>query len=337
MLRFLPLLLFAICSAAAESTLHEQVVALADGGTTPRLSLSNGEVAIAVLPALGGKIASLTGRNGREYLSRSDKPYRTRQPGTPFSDSEFDGIDECFPTVGACAYPAAPWAGLKIPDHGELWSQAWTRSAGPGLTLEATGITLPYRMRRSITLQGPTVTLDYTVTNTGDAPLQYLYAFHALLVGNTGCGVAWAETQPIVLSYSREGFLGASGTTLAWSDLHGPGKPLGDGQFVRDSGRYYKYFASPLATGQATAFLTGYMGPHDQAILMMTWPIADLPHVAVWCSEGNVGHHLGVEPTTAPVDTLAQAAAAGQARSIPAHGAVTWSITLSIVTPQPKP
>ena len=331
MLRCLPLLLVAIWTSAAESTLHEDAVALADGGTTPRLTLSNGVVSIAVLPDLGAKISSLTDRTGREYLSRSDKPYRARHPGAPFGDSEFDGIDECFPTVGGCEYPAAPWTGLKVPDHGELWSQAWTRSAGLGLTLEAHGIVFPFHMRRSITLEGPAVTLAYTVSNTGDAPLQYLYAFHALLAGDTGCGMQWPDSQPILRSYSRDGALGASGTTVLWGAFQVAGQPFSQHQFVRDSGRYYKYFASPMTTGHAVARLA------DGATLTMDWPVSELPHLALWCSEGNVGHHLGAEPTTAPVDTLAQAAAAGQARTIPAHGTVSWSITLTPRLPAAAP
>ena len=324
------LLLAASAAWTAEVRIERTEVALADGSTSPRLTLRNDHLAIAVLPELGGKICSLTDAKGREQLSRSGKAYRARAAGMVYGDSEFDGIDECFPTVGGCAYPLAPWKDVAIPDHGELWNQAWQRldSADGTLVLEARGALFPYRFRRAMAVDGETVTLDYTVVNEGDWPLSYLYAFHPLLDAATGDGFMWPDDQPVLVAYSWKQWLGDSRATT-WSALTGGGEPFAPRQFVRDSGRYYKYIATPLTSGAADVRRT------DGTTLALRWDPAALPHLAVWCSEsgGIPGlNHLAPEPTTAPFDTLDQAHAAGQARIIPPHGSASWRIALTLRT-----
>ena len=46
-------------------------------------------------------------------------------------DYDASGFDECFPTIGACAYPEAPWQGVIAPDHGELWTLPWAWQEAP--------------------------------------------------------------------------------------------------------------------------------------------------------------------------------------------------------------
>lgn len=329
------LLLLAAGAWAAEIRIERTEVPLADGGTSPRLTLRSDKLAIAVLPELGGKICSLTDAKGREQLSRSGKAYRARTATMVYGDSEFDGIDECFPTVGGCTYPVAPWKDVVIPDHGELWNQAWKQieSTDGSLVLEARGVLFPYRFRRGIAVDGETVTLDYTVTNAGDAPLSYLYAFHPLLDAVTGDGLVWRDDQPVTVAYSWKQWLGNKGLgdsrTTTWSALTGGGKPFPPQQFIRDSGRYYKYIATPLTSGAADVHRA------DGTSLALRWDLAALPHLAVWCSEGGGVpglNHLAPEPTTAPFDTLAQAHDAGQARILPPHGSASWRIALTLRT-----
>jgi hypothetical protein len=90
--------------------------------------LENSQIALIVVPALGGKITSLIGKpSGREWLwSNPYLPTKQARHGDSYT-AEFDlgGWDECFPSVSKTAYPVDPWAGKEITDHGEIWSQAW--------------------------------------------------------------------------------------------------------------------------------------------------------------------------------------------------------------------
>ena len=170
------------------------------------------------------------------------------------------------------------------------------------------------------------VTLDYLVSNDGDAPLQYLYAFHPLLRAASGDGLEWPADQPLTVAYSHRGSLGTGGTRTTWGALNRDGRPLSTRQFIPDSGRFYKYFATPLAAGRAT------LRRADGGTLALAWDALAQPHLAVWCWEGEHPglNHLAPEPTTAAVDSLAQAAATGQTRAIPAHGTAAWRITLTL-------
>ncbi len=48
-------------------------------------------------------------------------------PAMPTSIGDYDigGFDECLPTISACLYPEPPFAGVMMPDHGEVWALPW--------------------------------------------------------------------------------------------------------------------------------------------------------------------------------------------------------------------
>jgi len=86
--------------------------------------LTNETAEIAVMPQLGARLLSLRNlHSGREWLWRPTGPLRLfrNSPGAEFSTGTMVGADECLPTIAACDV-----AGRKLPDHGEVWTQAWT-------------------------------------------------------------------------------------------------------------------------------------------------------------------------------------------------------------------
>ena len=88
-----------------------------DGFTVVGLRSANLE--LAVVPELGAKIISLRSLpSGHQWLWRPTpelKLFRNK-PGDDFATSTMTGIDECIPTISACA-----WRGRNLPDHGEDW------------------------------------------------------------------------------------------------------------------------------------------------------------------------------------------------------------------------
>ena len=303
-------------------------VALEGGGATPRLRLDNGRIAIAVLPELGGKIVSLRRVDGREFLSRSDRPYRRRVQGQEYGETEFDGIDELFPSLGSCEIASGPWQGRRVPDHGELVTLPWQVVEGPGIALEVASPVFPYVFRRTATLEDDTLVLDYAVTNTSIHPFAFTYTFHPLFAGEAGCRFDIPDALPMTVSWSKQSFLGARGEVKPWGDLpDGVGGRFRDSIFAPGSGRYYKLFSPRLSEGR---FRLVYA---DGGAMEMRWPAGILPHYAIWCSEGGVGslHHIGLEPTTDTVETLVGAIADGVAPEIPAKGSRTWQIRLRLI------
>ena len=303
-------------------------VALEGGGATPRLRLDNGRIAIAVLPELGGKIVSLRRVDGREFLSRSDRPYRRRVQGQEYGETEFDGIDELFPSLGSCEIASGPWQGRRVPDHGELVTLPWQVVEGPGIALEVASPVFPYVFRRTATLEDDTLVLDYAVTNTSVHPFAFTYTFHPLFAGEAGCRFDIPDALPMTVSWSKQSFLGARGEVKPWGDLpDGVGGRFRDSIFAPGSGRYYKLFSPRLSEGR---FRLVYA---DGGAMEMRWPAGILPHYAIWCSEGGVGalHHIGIEPTTDTIESLSGAIAVGAAPEVPAKGSRTWQIRLRLI------
>jgi galactose mutarotase-like enzyme len=153
------------------------------------------------VPALGGKLVSLR-LAGREWLWTSDTLVR-RAPGEAdaaddasyVETADTGGFDECLPTVGACTLPGdlpGPAAGVRLPDHGELWSQhaptertAAPADAGRGAESAVTrwsGRRLRYAFARTVTVEADgAVRMEYALTSTADAPLPFLWSSHPLL------------------------------------------------------------------------------------------------------------------------------------------------------------
>ena len=157
----------------------------------PALRLVNGPLTLTLIPDLGGKIAVWEDRRrGLSWLWRNPYlPWRLPQAEARYVQ-EFDlgGWDECFPAIAPGIYPADPWVGTPIPDHGELWSQPWKIQIrieeGKRLivTGAAEGRSFPYRFERTLILEAdrPAVRIRYRLQNTAEHTFYFLWAAHPL-------------------------------------------------------------------------------------------------------------------------------------------------------------
>lgn len=311
-------------AAAAE----RGALALDQGGPVTTWRLDGEALSATFAPALGGKLISLQLADGTELLSRSDRPYRPRSAGAAYGETEFDGMDECFPAVAPGPYPLDPWRDREVADHGDLCQQAWeVIDLDGGLTLQARGQFFPYRFTRRAELSGATLHLRYRVENLGTDPFACSYANHPLFAAATGCGLELPDDVPITLALSRAKALGERGASATWAEFTRPdGRLLATSQFASDSGEYYKYIAGPMTDGAATFRHAAGHRVH------LRWDASVLPYLAVWVSQGAVGglHHFGAEVAMSRHDALDQAHAAGEAAVIPPGGELTWTISMRV-------
>lgn len=151
---------------------------------------------VEVIPALGGKIASLRLAD-REWLWTSDVlPWARPDEALAAADdasyvelADTGGYDECLPTVGACRLPpdVPGVGGVALPDHGELWSQfaATERVDGPGepeLVTRWSGRRLAYQFSRAIAIEADgAVRMRYALESRAREPLPFLWSSHPLL------------------------------------------------------------------------------------------------------------------------------------------------------------
>lgn len=238
----------------------------------PAWSLSNEQVSLVAVPELGGKVASVrTGSEGAELLFQPTEPYRSRQPGDLFADHDASGWDECFPSV----LPEG-----VLPDHGEVWTLSFVAWAeADTLVLEAEGRVLPYRYRKTLRLDGPTIVCRAEITNQGPTPWAAVWTLHALF--------AWEDRLELVPPAGLQAppLAAAGGDVKTWHQV--PDGPVS----------------------------CGLRFPGLGAALTLAWDGTDLPGLGLWMTNGGFrgDRNLAWEPSSAPFDRLSEAQAAGQA------------------------
>ena len=164
------------------------------------LALESEALRVVVTPEVGAKIVSLYDRRaGREWLVTPDQTgavppnlFRAWPYGTEYNANQCGGWDEMIPTILACPYPAeGANHGKQLPDHGEAWTLPWQEigSSEAEIALELSGQALPYRLRRTLSVDRDTLALAYTLENEGDEPLAYLWAAHPQFACDPGATI----------------------------------------------------------------------------------------------------------------------------------------------------
>jgi galactose mutarotase-like enzyme len=302
----------------------------------PALMLASARLRVVVLPDLGGKLASIFDlERGREWLSINPwLPWRLPPPGASFV-RQFDlgGWDECFPNVAPGPYPAPPWQGRPLPDHGELWAQPWrVVEQGARLVLRTEGSILPYRFERTLTLGGDTLLFDYQLENQADDPLHYLWSSHPLLAIRTGMHIKLPPETPVRLWGQSD--LGPSGWKLSWPTAVVNDKLVDLSQVpAPTAGWAAKLFAGPLPAGWAELH-----DPHDGATLHFAFDPTAVPFIGLWCNYGGWSgsaspplYNLGFEPCRGAPDDLAVALDDWQtAATLAPHSTDRWSLRVTV-------
>lgn len=308
-----------------------------------------GACAVTLLPHLGGKIASI--RVGEtELLQAPLTPYAPRTRTMGFDQADASGWDECLPSVAACTVYTSAGA-AHIPDHGDLWRVAWLEAA-PGheaapvtdaeslsLTLAADCFSLPLSVTRTLTLtensNGWQLHAAYSVTNSGYAPTPWSWAAHPLFTAEAGDRIQLPESiRNLRIEGSGGGRLGKGGDTATWpvavladgsrTDLslaQGPDSAIGD-----------KLFAGPLAAAENWCALER---PKAGLRIKVRFNPEATPYLGLWICYGGWPERPGprqvcvaLEPTTAPVDSLA--ATGPWSRQLAPGESFSWSMTVEI-------
>jgi galactose mutarotase-like enzyme len=301
--------------------------------------IESGDCSVTFLPALGGKIASISVR-GLELLQGPLAPYGPRTQTMAFDEGDASGWDECFPSVNACTVntPAGP---ASVPDHGDLWRVPWhlVTSSSMCATFRAQCFSLPLELQRTTTLlktdEGWRLRADYKVTNSGDYPAPWSWTAHPSFAVETGDRIVLPESiHELRLAYSRGGRLGEEDAKVSW-----PMAALAQGEHTDlslveppESGIGEKLFAGPLAAHENWAALER---PGARLRIRFRFNPAATPYLGLWICQGGWPDRPGpkqncvtLEPSTTAHDSLAQT---GPWSRILAPGqAATWPMIVEI-------
>ncbi len=301
-----------------------------------RIRLANTELEVEVVPAEGGRIASIRSRSsGVEFLTQAHEGRTPSPPGlqADFSRGPCAGAEECLPTVGACE----DMRGRPAPDHGDFWQIPWTvREEEPGcLSMHATGFSRPLRLERRLRLKGSAMELEYTVRNVGTEAVSFLYAWHPLFATDPGDRVVLpSEVEDLALIYSSTGRLGSVAREVAWP-LAGGKTDLSVAQSP-DAGTAEMFYTRMLSVGRCGL----YRNAAQQGIIVRFDP-ERLPFLGLWFCFGGWPDDarngkqvaIALEPTVAPYGTLREAEANGLAPLLQPSETMAWRLSVELTAP----
>jgi hypothetical protein len=252
--------------------------------------LHGGGTRVKIVPALGGKIASLQ-LLGREWLWTND----TMEPRAPVYGSSYvetadtGGYDECFPTVAPCQLPSgvAGFGGVSLPDHGELWAQGAVQVTPVGA-----------------------VALRYEVSNNGDAPLPFIWSAHPLFPLTPATRLDLPDGARVRV-YSQHGdALRGMASEFRWPHVRLE-KRIADLSIPDTLARHYacKLFLDMPADGSMVAIEEGDLR------LEAVFEARQVPNIGLWLNKrqwtpfprGKPYLNLGLEPCIGAADALTDA------------------------------
>jgi galactose mutarotase-like enzyme len=290
------------------------------------VELSGGGSRVVLVPELGGKLSELH-LGGRQWLWTSTTiAHRAASEAVAADDAvsyvltaDTGGFDECFPTVGACTLPAAagPFAGLALPDHGELWSQTpevTVQLGGEGgdrATCVWRGRRMPYTLTRDLRVAPDgAVHVRYAAANAGAVPMPFLWSAHPLVPLTPRTRVVLPDRSPVRVDAEHGVKLGGRGSVHEWPHVEVDG-------VTRDLSRPYEAmggadYACKLFLGVTGGLIALEEGRHR---LLVEYDAAEVPDFGLWINRrgwtpfagGTPYCNLAFEPCIGAPDSLADA------------------------------
>lgn len=292
------------------------------------------DLRLTVVPGHGAKIASLIHkRTGREYLyQQPGERFRKASYAEPYGNGEISGFDEMFPTISECYCDWGPWAGTKMPDHGEVWSMPWKcERTDSEVRTWVHSVRFPYVLTRTASFARPnTILLRYQVENLSAFDFPALWSAHPLFNMVPGTRVIVPPEARHILNTVEGPALGSYGERFDF-----PIARTADGKEFDlsrtnppESKLYFKYFF-------LDDFKEGFVIVHEpktRETVGLAWPVQQVPYLGMWVNEGgwDGGYHIAPEPCTAPYDRWDVARQWGKLPVIPAFGRQQWELRITV-------
>jgi galactose mutarotase-like enzyme len=230
---------------------------------------------------------------------------------------------------------------VDVPDHGDLWRVAWQvlHCANGSIAMRGECFSLPLALVRTVTLtrteKGYRLHAEYKVTNTGATETPWAWSAHPGYASEAGDRVLLpASIQSLRLEGSGGGRLGKGGDTVAWpiAKLVAGGETDLSIATPPETGTGDKLFAGPLAAAENWCALER---PKAGVRLRIRFDPALTPYLGLWLCNGGwpdrpgtKQHCVALEPTTAPVDSLA--IPGPWSRTVAAGQSFTWPMTVDL-------
>lgn len=280
--------------------------------------LENEHLRVRVIPELGAKISQITDKQAQyDWLwTDESRPLRSRNNYDAYEAHDISGFDECFPNIGKGTYPGNP--NIVMPDHGELWTKAWTcENSGNVITTTATGTVVPYKFQRKIELKEDSLLFSYSIENIGDTDFYGFWSAHPLFNAVEGMEIQVNGNPEMTKEFGFSSRLGADGLDgyfghldkYQWPHTIGADNQKYDiSQVTLNKSLTDKVVLKSPRDGRVTL-----LNPQKNCSLSFNFDPSEIPFVGLcynldaWPSTGEKGRWLAIEPTHGCTDKLDEA------------------------------
>ena len=289
-------------------------------------ALENEALSAVVLPAHGGKVASIIYRpRGFELLFQNPKGvFRRAGRGDDFSMFEACGFDEAFPTVDACVFETAGET-LSYPDHGELWSAAFEpKMDGGGILLSYHSPVLGYRYEKRFSLEGERLVCRYRIENPTGRDLPALWVCHLLVRCEPDMRLLLPPGVMQVQNVFSSDWLGQRRALLSWPLAEGPRGQVDLSRMPPD-GQLKYYVRGRVRAGQC-----GYEYPRSGVRALLCYDPDKLPYLGFWATAGGYRGDVNcaLEPANGYFDNIPTAQSFGACPVL--RAGETWDFSLAV-------
>ena len=301
----------------------------------PAVSIETDQVLAQFLPGTGAKLASLVfkPRNFELLVQRPDPVYRLQPFDGDYVAGECSGLDDMFPTIDTCYYDRFPWEGVKMTDHGEVWSLAWDHAVGDNRLYFATnGVRFPYLLEKWISFSTQNILrLDYRLTNHSAFDFDFLWAAHMMINLEEGVELVLPSgVRTIAHTFSMDAPFGQYGSEFDWPLARLPDDSLYDLRVIRPKSarQAYKYYLKgPLPEGWC-----GLRYPSSNFSLALSFPVARVPYLGVLPNEGGWQdlYNIFLEPCTATFDRPDVARYRKESSTIHRRSTLEWQLHITL-------
>ena len=291
---------------------------------------------VVMVPGWGGRVTVLE-LGGRQWLEPSDPP--SDGPERRETDVTLaGGYQEAFPTVLPCRVLSKhTGVAFEQPALGELHrlfpkATIATLDGSVEATLAWTGDRLPYRFTRVTSVSPGEIAMRYSVTNTGSAPLPFLWAANvALPLGENTRLLLPDNARSRVISQEGIDLLGV-GAEHRWPRFRTAKKLVDMSMPDSIGGRFACHLSFDLPTGMATVI----EGPHR---LELRFDVAEVSRIGLSVRRrlgGNGLRLVSLQPAIGIPGALASAAGVdGSAAWLEPGESRRWSLTWRATVDEP--
>ncbi|MCL2665712.1 MAG: hypothetical protein FWE82_08870 [Defluviitaleaceae bacterium] len=280
----------------------------------------------------GAKMVSLYDKSAKRELliqSRADT-LRQHVYGSGYNETDVCGFDDMFPNIDECYYERYPWDGIKMPDHGEVWSIGWKyENNNDCVVMKANGVRFPYLLSKKIMFtQVNVLSIEYELANNSSFEFDCLWAAHVMLQLDGDEKFSFPQEKNLFVTYSRDGILGNYGKRISLADFFTKSDYLNFFSAEINAGCYMEKF---YCTERLNKNVLSVFYPSSERLYTFETSADTVPYLGLLVSKGcHIGNCMIIEPCTAPLDRPDRARAFGAECVLPPYGKKIWTLKISM-------